>query len=111
MSYDGDLSFNYFAPTKVIFGIGSISEISMEVSSLGKKAVLVTDPGIIKTGMVDRVREIMGDTLVGIFSDVPQDTGMEVVDAGAKYAKSVGADVIVSLGGGSSIDVHRHDRR
>ena len=104
MSYNADLSFNYFAPTKVIFGIGSVSEIRMEVSSLGNKAVLVTDPGIIKTGMVDRVSEVMGDTLVGIYSDVPQDTGMEVVDAGAKYAKSVGADVVVSLGGGSSID-------
>ena len=104
MSYNADVSFNYFAPTKVIFGVGSISEIPLEVSALGKKAVLVTDPGIIKAGMVDQVKKIMGDTLLGIFSDIPQDTGMEVIDAGAKYAKSLGADVIVSLGGGSSID-------
>lgn len=104
MSYDAEWSFNYFAPTKVIFGTGMISDLPMEIASFGKKAVLVTDPGIIETGMVDQVKTLMGDALAGVFSDVPQDTGMEVVDRGAAYAKEKGADVVVSLGGGSVID-------
>jgi alcohol dehydrogenase len=104
MSYDVDLNFNYFAPTKVIFEVGSISEIPHEVANFGKRAVLVTDPGIIAAGLADRVKEKMGAALAGVFSDVPQDTGMEVIDAGAAYAKSVGADVVVSVGGGSVID-------
>jgi len=104
MAYDADWSFNYFAPNKVIFGTGMISDLPMEIPTLGKKAVLVTDPGIIETGMVDQVKTLMGDFLVGVFSDVPQDTGMEVVDKGAAYAKEKGADVVVSLGGGSVID-------
>ena len=44
------------------------------------------------------------DTDVAIYDDVPQDSGMEVVDRGAELAHSSGADVIVSLGGGSVID-------
>jgi len=51
MTYDADWSFNYFAPTKVIFGTGMISDLPMEIPTLGKKAVLVTDPGIIETGV------------------------------------------------------------
>ncbi|MCX5851539.1 MAG: iron-containing alcohol dehydrogenase [Deltaproteobacteria bacterium] len=104
MSYSPDLSFIYFAPTKVVYGVGSVSELPMEVSNLGKRVVLVTDRGICDAGLVDEVRDILGDSLAGIFADVPQDTGMEVCDRGAEYAGSVGADVLVSLGGGSVID-------
>jgi len=104
MQYDADLNFNYFSPTKVIFGEGSIGELPMEVGALGKKAFLVTDPGLLETGLVEAVKRKLGDLLAGVYSDVPQDSGMDVVDRGAESALSAGADVIVSLGGGSVID-------
>jgi len=104
MQYNADLSFNYFAPTKVIFGEGSIAELPMEVRALGKKAFLVTDRGLDETGLVEQVKENLGDLLAGVYSDVPQDSGMEVVDKGAELALAAGADVVVSLGGGSVID-------
>jgi aldehyde dehydrogenase (NAD+) len=104
MAYDSDLSFNYFGPTKVIFGVGSLSEAAIEVSAYGKKAVLVTDAGLMATGLVEQVQTKLGDLLVNTYADVPQDSGMEVVDKGAREALSAGADVIVSLGGGSVID-------
>jgi aldehyde dehydrogenase (NAD+) len=104
MAYDSDLSFNYFGPTKVIFGVGSISELPMEVSAFGRKAVLVTDEGLVATGLVEQVQEKLGDLMVHTYADVPPDSGMEVVDQGAREALSAGADVIVSLGGGSVID-------
>jgi len=104
MPYEADLNFNYFGPTKVVFGTGSISELPMEIVSLGKKAFLVTDQGIMETGLVDQVTARMGDLMGGVFSDVPQDSGMEVVDKGAEAALAAGAEVLVSLGGGSVID-------
>jgi len=104
MTYDADLSFNYLGPTKIVFEVGAITEIPIGVDELGTRAVLVTDRGLIETGLVDRVKKVMGSKLAGVFSDVPQDSGMEVVDAGAAYAASAGADVVVSLGGGSVID-------
>ena len=101
MSYDSDISFEYFAPTKVIFGIGSMAELPMAVASLGTKALLVTDAGLTDSGLVDGIQEKLGDLLVAIYDDVPQDSGMDVVDRGAELAHLSGADVIVSLGGGS----------
>lgn len=104
MAYDSDLSFNYYGPTKVIFGVGSVSEVPIEASAFGKKAVLVTDEGLMSTGLVEQVQAKLGDLVVHTYADVPQDSGMEVVDKGAQEALSAGADVIVSLGGGSVID-------
>ena len=104
MSYESDLSFNYFGPTRVVFEVGAIRELPMEVGALGTKAVLVTDPGIVETGLVDQAKAIMDKSLVGVYSDVPQDSGMDVVDKASEFALSKGADVIVSMGGGSVID-------
>lgn len=104
MTYDSDISFEYFAPTKVIFGVGSVAELPMTVASLGSKALLVTDAGLMDSGLVDQVRDKLGDQLAGVYADVPQDSGMAVVDAGAELALSCDADVVISLGGGSVID-------
>ncbi len=104
MPYDADLNFNYFGPTKVVFGVGSIAELPMEIATMGKRAFLVTDQGVEETGMIEQVADRLGDLLAGVFSDVPQDSGMEVVDQGAEAALAAGADVLVSLGGGSVID-------
>jgi len=104
MSYDADISFEYFAPTKVIFGVGSVAELPMTVASLGSKALLVTDAGLMESGLAAGIRQKLGDQLAGVYADVPQDSGMDVVDTGAELALSSGADVVVSLGGGSVID-------
>jgi alcohol dehydrogenase class IV len=105
MAYDQELSFNYFGPTKIVFGIDSSKDVEIEMSSLGgTKAVVVTDQGIIQAGLIDHIVKALGSKCVGVFSDVPQDSGVEVVDAGAAFAKKNGADLVVSVGGGSVID-------
>ena len=104
MSYDSDLNFIFQAPTKVVYGQGALSELPMEVGELGSRVLLITDQGLMDTGLVDDVKKILGGSLAGVFADVPQDTGMEVVDKAAEYGRSVGADVVVSFGGGSVMD-------
>jgi aldehyde dehydrogenase (NAD+) len=104
MAYDTDLNFNYFSPTKVIFGIDALNELPMEIRALGKKAFLVTDPGLEAAGLAASAKKIMDHLMAGMFADIPQDSGMDVVDRGAELALSSGADVVVSLGGGSVID-------
>jgi alcohol dehydrogenase class IV len=105
MAYDLDLSFNYFGPTKIIFGVDSSKDVEIEMGYFGgTKAVVVTDQGIIKAGLIDHIVKALGNKCVGVFSDIPQDTGVEVVDAGAAFAKKNGADIVVSVGGGSVID-------
>ena len=76
MDYDADLNFNYFAPTKVLFGKGALSDLPCEVTRLGSKAVLVTDPGLIATGMVEQVKSLLGSSLAGVYADIPQDLSL-----------------------------------
>jgi aldehyde dehydrogenase (NAD+) len=105
MGYESDLAFNYIGPTKIVFGADSSKDVEIEMGILGgKKAVLVTDGGIIKAGLIDHITKALGNKCVGVFSDIPQDTGVEVVDAGAAFAKKNGADMVISVGGGSVID-------
>jgi len=105
MAYDRDLSFIYYGPTRIVFGLHASRDIRAELAATGcRRAVLVTDPGIAKAGLLDGIVEALGPGCAGVFSDVPQDTGMEVVNAGAEYARKCGADAVVSLGGGSVID-------
>jgi aldehyde dehydrogenase (NAD+) len=105
MAYDQDLSFNYFGPTKIVFGIDTSKDVEIEMSSLGgTRAVVVTDQGIIQAGLLDHILKVLGSKCAGVFSDVPQDSGVDVVDAGAALAKKNGADIVVSVGGGSVID-------
>jgi aldehyde dehydrogenase (NAD+) len=106
MAYDQDLAFVHFGPTKIIFGNGSSSqELESEMSALKcSRAVVVTDQGIIKAGLLDKITKALGEKCVGVFSDVPQDSGLDVIDRAAAFAREKGADIIISVGGGSAID-------
>jgi aldehyde dehydrogenase (NAD+) len=105
MGYDSDLSFNYFGPTKIVFGAGQVKDVELEMTSLGgRKAVVVADQGVINAGLVEPVTKALGSKCAALFSDIPQDTGVDVVDAGAALAKKNGADIVISVGGGSVID-------
>jgi alcohol dehydrogenase class IV len=106
MRYDRDLSFLHYAPTRVVFGNGSLSEVPLEMERLGlERAVIVTDRVIAeKTDLADRLRGVLGAKCAGTFADAIPDSGVHVVDAGATYARERGCDSLVSLGGGSAID-------
>ncbi len=105
MGYDEDLSFNYFGPTKIVFGIDSSKDVEIEMNSLGgTRAVVVTDKGIIAAGLIEGITKTLGSKCVGVFSDIPQDTGVDVVDKGAAFARENKANIVISVGGGSVID-------
>src|SRR5438309_3547032 len=56
------------------------------------------------TDVVARVEKALGARLGGIYDGVIPDTGVEVIDEGARMAKERGCDGLVSVGGGSAID-------
>ena len=106
MSYDPDLNFVFWSPTKIVFGENSALDVAMEVESLKcKKALIVTDKDLAKnTGIPEKIKKALGNLCVGIFSDVEPDSGLHIVNQGSKIGKGLGADCIVSVGGGSAID-------
>lgn len=106
MPYDDSLSFLHYAPTRVVFGVGALSEAPLELERLGlSRAVIVTDRVLAeKTDLVRRLQAALGARCAGTYADAQPDSGIHLVDAGAAYARERGADSLVSLGGGSAID-------
>ena len=104
--YDADLSFVYNNPTRICFGEDVGEDAGIEMEPLGcSKALLVTDKPLREhTDVVERIEKALGKKLAGVFDDVVADSGVHVCEAGAAYGKKVGADCLVSVGGGSAID-------
>lgn len=99
--------YNFRLPTKLVLGCGSIAKLSQEISSLGKKVLLVTGRRAMKkTGILDRVYNILSKERikVSVFSQVEPEPHCETIDLGAELAKKEKSEVIIGLGGGSSID-------
>jgi len=97
--------YQYNCPTNVISGHGTLHAIYKEVVNLGcRRALILTDPGVRKAGLVERVQNALVEFCVGVFDNIAQDTDLEIVDAATAMARDLRADCIVSVGGGSVID-------
>jgi alcohol dehydrogenase len=72
-----------------------------------RRVLIVTDPGFLRTGLVETPRvslERQGMQVV-IYSDVMADPPEAVVEAAAEFARKHGSELVIGLGGGSSMDV------
>jgi len=106
MGYAADLSFNVFQPTRIVYAAGGLAELALECRRAGiEKACVVTDKVLReKTDVIARVEKALGSRLGAIYDAVIPDTGVEVIDQGAAFAREHGCDGLVSVGGGSAID-------
>ena len=93
-------------PDKIYFEAGSIQYLEKmpEIT----RAFIVTDPGMVKLGYVDKIlyhlRKREDYVHSEIFSDVESDPSFETVNRGVQMMKEFKPDVIIALGGGSAID-------
>jgi alcohol dehydrogenase len=100
------MKFSYFLPTKLSFGFGSLDGIGAEAKGLGaSKALVVTDKIMVKTGIVQRVTERLGGIRFDIHDEVEAEPRIEVAQAVADKARSAAYDLVVGVGGGSSMDM------
>jgi alcohol dehydrogenase class IV len=93
---------------RIVMGPGAIDGIGREVESLGAKRVLVvTDPGIIESGLFSRIEASLKDTglEVRVFSDVTPDPRYEIVEACLSKSGTPDPDCVIGLGGGSPMDI------
>ena len=89
------------------FGPGARKELPEVVNRLGKsKALIVTDAGLVKVGVAKMVTDVLDEAAVPyeIFSDVKPNPTVTNVKNGIEAYKKSGADFIIAIGGGSSID-------
>lgn len=99
--------FNYFQPTEIRFGAGRLKEIGEVTARFGKKCLLVTVPVCPELEMVfQRTKQFLQEAGVEVahFDGVIPNPTVEVVSQGARMAREFGAEVVVGLGGGSSMD-------
>lgn len=87
--------------TKIYFGNGALDKLS-EISN--KRVLVICDNFVKTSGMVNKVLEKLNTCEVEIFSDIVPDPSIEIVACGVQKLRDINADIIIALGGGSSID-------
>ncbi len=88
-------------------GKGAISAIADEVNARGfKKVFVASDPDLVKFGVTGKVLSVLDAAGIGytLFSEIKPNPTIENVKAGVEAFKAAGADCIVAIGGGSSMD-------
>ena len=88
-------------------GAGAIDAIATEAKARGfKKALVCSDPGLIKLGISKKVLDVLegAGLAYDVFSDIKPNPTIENVQAGVAAFKAAGADYLVAIGGGSSMD-------
>ena len=100
-------TFDYQPTTRVVFGENCIEQIGDLVLELGgSRPLLVSDPGIVQAGHTERGLDSLrkAGLDVHLFTGVEENPTTRHVDAGVEFARQCGIDLIVSIGGGSSMD-------
>jgi len=101
-------SFGFNVATRIVFRVGATEGIGDEARSLGgRRALVVSESGVVASGIVEPILKRLDDAgldprLFSSFSPNPKD--YECLE-GLKVAQEHGADILVGVGGGSSMDV------
>ncbi len=100
--------FNYFTPTKVVFGKGTESRVAELIREFGGKKVLIHYGGgsVVRSGLLQRVTDSLdaaGIPYVTLGGAVPNPR-LGLVYEGIELCKKEGVDFLLAVGGGSAID-------
>ena len=101
-------NFDYYAPTKVVFGKGTENQVGELVKEQGCSKVLVHygSGSVIKSGLLDRILQALdkaGVSYVSLGGVVPNPR-LSLVYEGIELCKKEQVDFILAVGGGSVID-------
>ncbi|MBR6109559.1 MAG: iron-containing alcohol dehydrogenase [Clostridia bacterium] len=101
------LNFTHNIPTRIYFGRGQISHLAESLREFGTRVLLTYGGGsIIKTGLYDRVMDILSDEGFTVIEcgGIEPNPRIESVERGVALCKEHDIDVILAVGGGSTID-------
>jgi alcohol dehydrogenase len=100
-------SFDYQPRTRIVFGQGKIEALGELASELGaRRALVVSDPGVIAAGHAGRGVAALARAGIEthLFDAVHENPTTDDVAAGVKFARRYDPEILVGLGGGSSMD-------
>ena len=102
------MNFQFETCGRIVFEAGASARLPALCREMQlRHLLLVTDPGLKATGIVERVRDLLEESglSVTLFADVQADPPEAVVLAAAEQARAAAIDGVIGLGGGSSMDV------
>lgn len=103
----GTEPFDFQARTRIIYGAGCVDRVGeLPGEWSGRRALVVTDPGIVAAGHVERVEKSLGGAGITAvrFDGVVENPTTREVENCTRIAREAGIDTIIGLGGGSSMD-------
>ncbi len=103
------MNFNYYIPTKIHFGAGSLKELATAKLPVGKALIVTGGSSTTKLGYVDRVQKLLlenGNETIVYNKITPNPNSSEVMEA-ASIARDNNCTFIVGLGGGSALDASK----
>lgn len=101
------MTYTFSFPTKILFGPGVVDQVADAARALRmRRPLLVTDPGIVESGLLERVRTPLHRAGVGqsVFAEVEGNPTEASVFPGVDLYKTDHCDGIIAVGGGSSLD-------
>jgi alcohol dehydrogenase class IV len=100
-------SYDYIPQERIVFGRPSAEAIRAEAERLGKSRLFIVTARSLnrKTTAIDDLRAALGELVVGLYDDCIAHTPRETVLACAEAVREAGADLIVTIGGGTAIDM------
>ena len=103
----GSKVYEIIQPPIIRFGVGALSSLADEANKLGvKRALIITDPGVCQSGLAEPVKEQLskGKLSVEVFSEAELEPTLPKLNTTAKELRKDKYDLLVGLGGGSSMD-------
>lgn len=98
-------NFEFCVTTDILFGVGQENHLPEKLKPYGRKILLTYGGGSIKkTGLYDRLKALLNDFEVFELGGIAPNPKIESVRAGAAICKQEGIDIILAVGGGSTID-------
>ena len=98
----------FYSPIKITVGLNSACEVAQQVKQFGGSRVLiVTDPGVVDADLIAPIASSLdsGDIAYVVYKGVEPEPPSRVIDQGAEIFKAEGCDLVLGVGGGSSMDV------
>ncbi|HUV45460.1 MAG TPA: iron-containing alcohol dehydrogenase, partial [Dehalococcoidia bacterium] len=99
--------FPFATAKKILFGTGAVEQLGKEVKNIGaKKVAIITGPVIKKTGVLDKVTNVLKKTGLDceIWDKVESEPSVEVGEAAIQFTREGKYDGVIGLGGGSVMD-------
>lgn len=100
-------NFEFVLPTRIIYGAGCVQQLPDEIRKMKhERPLLVTDKGLIKAGIVKRITDILDKAEIEyeIYDGIQPNPRDTTVMEAAKFAAEKKIDMMIAIGGGSSVD-------